>query len=633
MIMKKISLFAAIMAGLLAVGCVQKEETAPEVTGGKKVTLNFELAQPQTKVAFDDQAEPQLQWTGTETMALVFGKYGEGGADNKVYTTLSSTSKGVFSGTIEVPEGFEITDLQGFVVPAENKPVYDWRAADQARIKMNCPIDQTQEKSGEPNWTYCPFFYDLSGTITDATQTELTFSGLTVKSASEMIRFNIYGKHPEMAADEVFESITLRNTQNTCTGTAEYVLRSGATNYKNNGSQNAPVVTLTEKLTIADKTSDNGIKVFMSFIGANSKKFDQITVVTNKATYVKDIETKSASGKNVTRLNVYQVGVDLSSGYVRVTDTPMYSSDGGNTWSETIPGSFTRLAVKNNITASDLEAIKTAIDAQAAAADLDLSGTIYESETFPATFAGTADARNTTLKSITFPVNVTIVSASAFRYCAALESVNLDEIVNIGDNAFRNTGLKKVKVDKQVKTLGTYTFAECHDLEDIYFNATDSRLATPASGGTDFYTFVFDIADIENHTVNMVATIGPDSRLPRYAFRYNANLSKIIFESTVTGSASSIEGRQGNNSLQGVRYLGTVITRGNNWLYNGSLTEAGVSLPTTTTKYLVVPDGQTETYKGWRLWTGNGTTGALEKMGFTMIEQSAYDALQAGDQN
>ena len=273
------------------------------------------------------------------------------------------------------------------------------------------------------------------------------------------------------------------------------------------------------------------------------------------------------------------------------------------------------------------------IDAQTAAADLDLSATVYESETFPATFAGTADAKNTTLKSITFPVNVTIVSASAFRYCAALESVNLDEIVNIGDNAFRNTGLKKVKVDKQVKTLGTYIFAECHDLEDIYFNATDSRLATPASGGTDFYTFVFDIADIENHTVNMVATIGPDSRLPRYAFRYNANLSKIIFESTVTGSASNSAGRQGNNSLQGVRYLGTVITKGNNWLYNGSLTEAGVSLPTTTTKYLVVPDGQTETYKGWRLWTGNGTTGALEKMGFTMIEQSAYDALQAGDQN
>ena len=621
MIMKKISLFAAIMAGLLAVGCVQKEDVAPEVTGGKKVTLNFELAQPQTKVAFDDQAEPQLQWTGNETMALVFGKYGEGGADNNVYTTLSSTSKGVFSGTIEVPEGFEITDLQGFVVPAENKPVYDWRSADQARIKMNCPIDQTQETSGEPNWTYCPFFYDLSGTITDATQTEFTFSGITVKSASDMIRFNIYGKHPEMAADEVLESITVRNTQNTCTGTAEYVLRSGATNYNNNGSQNAPVVTLTEKLTIADKTSDNGIKVFMSYIGKSSKKFDQITVVTNKATYVKDIEAKSASGKNVTKLNVYQVGVDLSSGYVRMTDTPMYSADGGNTWSETIPASFTRLAVKNNITASDLEAIKTAFDAQAAAADLDLSGTIYESETFPSTFTATADAKNTTLKSIIFPVNVTVVTDTAFRYCAALESVDLSGISKICAQAFRHTGLKSVRLENTVKSLeGTYHFGDCYNLTEAYFNVPRSGI--PSGDPSCFRWSSRNIAK----TVDFTLTIGPDSNFPRYCACDNTNLVKLVFEYNGSDDLTI-----GNNALNRAYYLQTVVCHGTTGqMLQGQNPEIGTKAE--GEKYLVVPDGCTDKYKNHTSANSFYNKFSVGRS-YTLIEQSAYDALQAGDQN
>jgi len=614
--MKKISLFAAIMAGLLAVGCVQKEETAPEVTGGKKVTLNFELAQPQTKVAFDDQAEPQLQWTGTETMALVFGKYGEGGADNTVYATLPSTSNGVFSGTVEVPAGFDITDLQGFVIPAENKPVYNWVTAEQARINMNCPEDQTQAKSEEPNWTYCPFFYDLSGTITDATQTEFKFSGITVKSASDMIRFNIYGKHPEMAADEVFESITLRNTQNICTGTAEYVLRSGATNYSNNGSQNAPVVTLTEKLTIADKTSDNGIKVFMSYIGKSSKKFDQITVVTNKATYVKNIEAKSASGKNVTKLNVYQVGVDLSSGYVRMTDTPMYSADGGNTWSETIPASFTRLAVKNNITTSDLETIKAVFDAQTAAADLDLSAARYESSIFPAIFKG-----DLKLKSIVFPYNVNEIAEQAFSGCTELIAADFSTIDKLNYRSFYKTALKKIVLDKHITYLGKEVFRLCYWVEEIYYNVLSS--ASKDGEGV----FRWNKQDSTTPKAECVVTVGPDAAPISYFISDNRNVVKIIME--YKGEADlKIGGNAWNRSWN----LHTVIVKGTKGLLYGagSVSEAGKNV--TSTKYFVVPDGCTDLYKN-HTQSQSFYSAFVTADNFTLIEQSAYDALQAGDQN
>ena len=622
MIMKTIKIFAAMMASVLAVSCVQKDEIVPQV-GSVKVEMSFDLNAPETKVAFGNQEEPQLEWTGTETMALIFGKYGEGGADNKVITTLPSTSKGVFAGTVTVPEGFEITDLQGFVVPAENEPWFDWRSATEGRIKMNCPAEQTQAKSGEPNWVYSPFFYDLSGTITDASQTSFTFSGLTVMSAADMVKFNIYGKHPEMAADEVLESITVLNMQNTCTGTAEYILRSGSTTYNNNGATTAPVVTLTEKLTIADKTAENGIEVFMSVIGKSNRKFNQITVVTNKATYVKEIDAQTISGKKVNTFNVYQAGVNLANGFVRMTDVVLYSVDGGNTWAKEIPETFTRLAVKNQITAEDLAAIKAEIAAQSAPVDLDLSATQYESVDFPTLFAGTEDAPNTTLKSISFPGNVTNITAKAFMYCSALESVNFDGINKICDHAFSFSGLKTLRLENTLRTLdGTDHFSDCYNLTDVYFNVPRSGMSTSANVAP----FRWGTRGLDK-TNDLKVTVGPDSTVPRYCFCDNTNLAVLILE---YNGADDVQ--IGNNAFNRTKNLHTVICKGTQGLlWAGIGTGYSVGSLHEDAKYLVIPDGCEDLYKAETHISSDVPRNLHHQFcnlyGFNLITQSAYDAM------
>lgn len=622
MIMKTMKIFAAMMASVLAFSCVQKDEIVPQADS-VKVEMSFDLNTPDTKVAFDDQEKPQLQWTGTETMALIFGKYGEGGADNKVITTLPATSKGVFAGTVTVPEGFDITDLQGFVVPAENEPWFDWRSKTESRIKMNCPIEQTQAKSGEPNWTYSPFFYDLSGTITDPSQTNFTFSDLTVMSAADMVKFNIYGKHPEMTADEVLVSITVHNTQNTCTGTAEYVLRSGNTNYNNNGQSDAPVVTLTEKLTIADKTAENGIEVFMSVIGKSNRIFDQISVVTNKATYVKQITKQTVTGKKVNTFNVYQAGVNLANGFVRMTDKTLYSVNGGETWSEEIPETFTTLAVKNLITADDLAAIKTEISGQAAPVALDLSATQYESSDFPAIFAGTEEAPNTTLKSINFPGNVSNITAGAFKYCSALESVDLEGISKICGEAFRYSGLKSVRLEKTVKTLdGICHFADCFNLAEVYFNVPRSGMSTSA----DLGCFRWGTRSLDKQ-VDLKVTVGPDSTVPRYAFCDNTNLAELVLE---YNGADDVQ--IGNNAFNRTKNLHTVICKGTQGLlWAGIGTGYSVGSLHEDAKYLVIPDGCEDLYKAETHINSDVPRNLHHQFcnlyGFNLITQSAYNAM------
>ena len=612
MIMKTMKIFAAMMASVLAFSCVQKDEIVPQA-GSVKVEMSFDLNTPDTKVAFDDQEKPQLQWTGTETMALIFGKYGEGGADNKVITTLPATSKGVFSGTVTVPEGFDITDLQGFVVPAENEPWFNWKSATEGRIKMNCPIEQTQAKAGEPNWTYSPFFYDLSGTITDASQTSFTFSDVTVMSAADMVKFNIYGKHPEMAADEVLESITVHNTQNTCTGTAEYVLRSGSTSYNNNpwykDSKDAPVVTLTEKLTIADKTAENGIEVYMSVIGKSTRKFDQITVVTNKATYVKQITTQNISGKKVNTFNVYQAGVNMASGFERFAATPMYSPDGGKNWDDAMPETFNALSISGPITEEDMALIKENVDSQEAPVALDFSASVYESTVFPATFKGDKN-----LKAIKFPYNVNEVAQQAFDECTSLEEVDLSTITRIQYRAFRKTALSKVRLDQKVAYLGKEAFRCCYYLEEIYFNVPSSATAD-AEG-----PFRWDKEDKTEPKAECVVTVGPDSYPVSYFISDNRNVVKLIIEYNAEADAK-IGGNTWNRSYN----MHTVIMKGTNGMLYGA-SGAAVGQNVTGEKYFVVPDGYSEKYMNFEQST-SFYKAFVNTAGFTLIEQSAYDAL------
>ena len=74
-----------------------------------------------------------------------------------------------------------------------------------------------------------------------------------------------------------------------------------------------------------------------------------------------------------------------------------------------------------------------------------------------------------TLKSITFPRTVTVISERAFRWCKNLEEVILpDTLTEIGVQAFYNCdALKGIHIPQSVTQIGESAFDSCYDLKSV----------------------------------------------------------------------------------------------------------------------------------------------------------------------
>ena len=546
--MKTIKTLVLIATVFSAAGCIQKIDT-PESETGKEVRFRFEVQQPtspDTKVTLEDGGA--LSWTGDETATLIFGIDGKNNSNNP---TLTSTAPGVFEGTVTIPDGFTIENLRGLVVPGDNGANFrgDHSSA-KARIRMYTAESQTQATNGVVNPKYVPFFTEISAddlTLTDGTY---SFSGGGKKlwSGSDLIRFNIYGSHADQESDEVFKSIAIE-ASGTISNSSEYNCGSGATTYNSNSSKKAGV-SLTEALTFADRTAENGIEVYLGVILGGKRTVSKVTVTTDKAVYTKTASI-SLSQDHVEKLNVYQANINLANGFTRSSQIK-YSSDGGSTWSESIPETFSSLSVQTangvNLTELSMTRIKDAIAAQGVPVELDLSKASYASTIFPAIFNGTADAKSTLLKSVNFPKNVTEVAENAFAYCSSLESVDLTGIKTINTKAFFFTGLKTLDVPRTVTSIPGYlVFGCCAQLNEIYYDspATHGDVAS----GYNHATFAFaDVtsgtANTDNYAMNKdtypefypaepqcVVTIGPNvAYIARRMFIHNDNIAEIIFQ-------------------------------------------------------------------------------------------------------
>ena len=184
--MKKISLFAAFMAGLLAVGCVQKEDVAPAQAEGNKIMLTIQAdypSSPDTKVSFGEGDKPGLVWTGNETMSVLIGRTGtkENPTTSKatgLQVTLNSIAPGVFSGEVDLGE-FGIDDIQAVAVPAEIGAFYSWNSSAD-RVMIPLAAAQTQTVNGVFNPVYVPFMAKCTSDIltVDASSGIYKVSGL-----------------------------------------------------------------------------------------------------------------------------------------------------------------------------------------------------------------------------------------------------------------------------------------------------------------------------------------------------------------------------------------------------------------------------------------------------------------------
>ena len=637
MIMKTMKIFAAMMASVLAFSCVQKDEIVPQAGSDNKINLTIQVDYPQTdamtKVVFDNQEVPQLQWTGDETLALLVGKSNTTTkASDGLQIPLKSIAPGVFSGEVDLGE-FTLEDIQGVAVPAEGGTFFGYNNSAN-RINMPIPAEQTQTVNGVFNPLYVPFFAKFTKENLGVADSDGAYKigGVELSHGTDLVQMNVYGKHADMLDTEVLKSVKIV-TNNRITGEARWTITDDLTNTGLGSSSTGPAyvqVNFEGNETIADKTKDNGVKLYASVVLGGTRTFTNVEVTTDKATYTKDISQSIGPATNRLVFNVHRIGLNLSTFERVVVGGEEYSVDGGNTWVGQMPASLNgKLAVRTSegtaFSSETLKAIKSLIDASAEPVTLDLSGAEYEDDNFPDLFKATAETPNTTLKSIKFPSNVTAIAAKAFQYCKALESVDLSTLATLGDYAFGNTGLVNLVVDSNITSLGKNTFENCFDLETLYFNANDPLFKNFGnSNRVDFYTFRFS-SEVEP-TKNLVATIGPFVQLPRYCFRQNSNLRKIIFE--YNGEEDL---RIGNNSLLRTFYLETIICKseeGGCIYCSDGLTYIGTKLPEGTAKYIVVPDGCLDDYsKMMESGINETSTSGWAYLGFQLIEQSAYDAL------
>ncbi|MBO8439757.1 MAG: leucine-rich repeat protein [bacterium] len=82
---------------------------------------------------------------------------------------------------------------------------------------------------------------------------------------------------------------------------------------------------------------------------------------------------------------------------------------------------------------------------------------------------GEAAFRGSGLKEVNFPESVNSIGASAFHDCASLTSINIPvSVTEIGEAAFRGSGLKEVNIPESVSSIGRSAFYDCDSLTYIF---------------------------------------------------------------------------------------------------------------------------------------------------------------------
>ena len=551
--MRKFSILLSATVLACTVACVQ-EMDAPMQTGpeGQKVTISFTAEypgmSPDTKVLLDEN-EKILKWEGDETATLIFGIDSTNNSNNP---TIPSIAPGVFQGEITIPSGFTMEDLRRIVVPSGNGANFRGNHGTyKARIRSY--IDNPQTSNGTPDMDQCPFFVPLTKADIDSVDVNTFKAGsVSLYSAADLARYKVYGRHSEMESGEILQSVSI-TANGILAGSYEYNISNGG--FGTNGSSKTVTVNSSQGQTIADKTSENGVVLYQNLLIGGSRTVSTVTVRTDKAVYTKSVN-KTFSQKNKSVLRVYQIGLDLSSGFTRES-LITYSADNGQTWEHKIPETFTTLCVKTgtgvNLSEESLTNIRTAMARQSQAVDLDLRQSTYESSVFPAVFGGTADNRCTVIKSIRFPHNVTEVAENAFAYCSSLESVDLTDITTINTKAFFWSGLKTLDVPKTVTQFpGFLSFGCCTQLTEIYYDSPTVQYKDANGNRINHTVFAYvNITDGNHNPVKYIysetdypelypdepqctITIGPNvDYLARYMFCYNDNIAKIIFQDKV----------------------------------------------------------------------------------------------------
>lgn len=295
-------IFAALC--MVAASCAQLESQHSPAAGETvkiRFCAEFPGAAPDTRVALGETGA--LSWKGGETATLIFGK----DANNSDNPVIASVEPGVFEGEITIPNGFELSDLCGIVVPSENGANFRLNGS-KRRIRMIGYTEQTQQKDGELNPMYAPFFVPVtSEELVKNDDGTYCLPSVKLLSAHDLIRFNVFGKHADSKADERVLSVNVTASGKLCCSFEYGVDGSGlGTNGASYGT-----VTLAEPALLPEAKAD-GVKLFLGVSLGGDRTVTEVVVKTDKAEYTKIVKQSLLQKRDFTALRVYNANLDLS---------------------------------------------------------------------------------------------------------------------------------------------------------------------------------------------------------------------------------------------------------------------------------------------------------------------------------
>jgi len=286
--MKRIIISIALILTVVIAACSKMEPAQEGQQNVIKMTISVG-ADDLTRVTMSDLGK--LSWEGDESIGVLIG--------NNSSTNDLSTSKvvelksvkgypGVFSGSIDLGT-FTTADIRGIVYPYD--PVNTWvRFNNGLRLVMKIgTAAQTQKENGVFVGKNAPLFTTLGiNDFTKKGQNEYVLEGKKLAWGCSVVKFLVYGKKASTAADEYVKSITLSATSSRrMAGTAEWKIANNAFTY--NGAADQITVNLEEHCTIADKSADDAVVIYMVTLPRSDGQvtLNNVTVTTDKATYSK----------------------------------------------------------------------------------------------------------------------------------------------------------------------------------------------------------------------------------------------------------------------------------------------------------------------------------------------------------
>lgn len=313
---KAISMLA-VVCGLAS--CTLNKEDEQPVPGTGTVRFIVSADAPVTKVTFNGEA---LVWEGDESIGLLLGNEASTSADPASRSTQrlsTATTPGVFSGDVTLGS-FTTADIKGIVYPYSQDHFYRRNVSSDRIVMTVATAPQIQQRNNVLVGANAPLFCPLTYSDIINSGDTYTVEGKQFQWGCALVRFNIYGNNSAMAADEVFKSVLLHSTASTkISGTSEWAVESSVLKF--NGVTYDPSVSLVEEVTIKDKTSENGVKVFMALLPRGEFSFTDgsyILVTTDRAEYVMPISTTI----NLVAGEVRKIGLDLANFTVRRDSAP-----------------------------------------------------------------------------------------------------------------------------------------------------------------------------------------------------------------------------------------------------------------------------------------------------------------------